>query len=591
MSIKLLPPRLANQIAAGEVVERPASVVKELVENSLDAGANRIELDIERGGHKRIKLRDNGSGIVKDELELALSRHATSKIATLDDLEQILSLGFRGEALASISAVSRLTLTSKPADQEQAWQASCEGRDMAVTLQPAAHPDGTTIDVADIFYNTPARRKFLRTEKTEYQHIEDVIKRIALSRPDVTFILRHNDKVTKRFAATGNDQLAVRVGQVCGKAFVDQAIHTRCDYESIQLEAWLGDAGQMRSSNDCQFSFVNGRGMRDKLILHALRQAYESVLAIAEQPAFVVYLTINPKEVDVNVHPAKHEVRFQQSRLVHDFICKTVCDALAVGDEQQGFHGARADAQPEHDYIRPLVQRGSPQHEQTADYQSASAAPYSGNSTSRHATVQGRTARPSGQNVTGQYQHHYQQLMTPASNEPAEPGHSLPFLAFDEARLYSQDDRCLLLTASSLLPEWLQAMLSAKSVSQPLLMPVTVNVTMTEAALNTLSEAGFEVSDVAGKARLLKVPANLRTLPWAGLFPLILETAPTNSQELVQTLIEGLLAQQNKFVYVWQWFEQLALSQQTDIINRNSQQVARQALVQWIQEEAQHDES
>ena len=193
MPIQLLSPQLANQIAAGEVVERPASVVKELLENSLDAGATKIEVDIEKGGHKRIRIKDNGSGIVKSELQLALSRHATSKITTLDDLEQILSLGFRGEALASISSVSRLTLTSRTESQGEAWQAYCEGREMAVNIQPAAHPVGTTIDVADLFYNTPARRKFLRTEKTEFQHIEEVIKRIALSYPKVSFVLKHND--------------------------------------------------------------------------------------------------------------------------------------------------------------------------------------------------------------------------------------------------------------------------------------------------------------------------------------------------------------------------------------------------------------
>ena len=217
MSIQLLSPQLANQIAAGEVVERPASVVKELLENSLDAGADKIEIDIEKGGHKRIRLKDNGGGIAKDELQLALSRHATSKISTLDDLERILSLGFRGEALASISSVSRLTLTSKTESQNEAWQAYCEGREMAVNIQPAAHPKGTTIDVADLFYNTPARRKFLRAEKTEFQHIEDVVKRIALSYPHASFILKHNGKTTKRYIADKHGSLAPRIAAVVGQ--------------------------------------------------------------------------------------------------------------------------------------------------------------------------------------------------------------------------------------------------------------------------------------------------------------------------------------------------------------------------------------
>lgn len=277
MPIQLLSPQLANQIAAGEVVERPASVVKELLENSLDAGATKIEVDIEKGGHKRIRIKDNGSGIVKSELQLALSRHATSKITTLDDLEQILSLGFRGEALASISSVSRLTLTSRTESQGEAWQTYCEGREMAVNIQPAAHPVGTTIDVADLFYNTPARRKFLRTEKTEFQHIEEVIKRIALSYPKVSFVLKHNDKVAKRFIADKAGSLATRIGAVVGQKFVQNAVHISTEYEGLQIDAWLGNEAMLRSSNDCQFSFVNGRGMRDKLIMHAIRQAYESV--------------------------------------------------------------------------------------------------------------------------------------------------------------------------------------------------------------------------------------------------------------------------------------------------------------------------
>lgn len=355
MPIQLLPPQLANQIAAGEVVERPASVVKELIENSLDAGATKIELDIEKGGHKRIRIRDNGSGISQDELTLALSRHATSKITSLDDLEQILSLGFRGEALASISSVSRLTLTSKPSVQEQAWQAHCEGRDMEVKVNPAAHPDGTTIDVADLFYNTPARRKFLRTEKTEFQHIEDVVRRIALSHSNVSFILKHNGKVVRRYMSSGSDPLSQRIGAVMGQKFLNSALHVVTETHGMKIEAWLGDESMLRSSTDCQFSFVNGRGMRDKLILHAIRQAYESVWGVLEQPSFVVYLCVPPKDVDVNVHPAKHEVRFQQSRLVHDFICKAVADALSEGNDEDNGHYA----EPSHDYIRPLRQEPS----------------------------------------------------------------------------------------------------------------------------------------------------------------------------------------------------------------------------------------
>ncbi|MFY8327930.1 DNA mismatch repair endonuclease MutL [Pseudoalteromonas sp. ZZD1] len=322
MNIEILPARLANQIAAGEVVERPASVVKELVENSLDAGANRIQIDIERGGHKLIRIRDNGSGINKDELTLALSRHATSKLKSLDDLENICSLGFRGEALASISSVSRLTLSSKTKEQEAAWQAFAEGRDMAVQVKPTAHPDGTTIEVKDLFFNTPARRKFLRTEKTEFNHIDELIKRIALSRFDVSITLTHNDKVVRQYRAkTDPTQAITRVAQVAGKAFAEQGLYIESGDTGLQLHGWVLPVG---SSNTTQYTYVNNRMMRDKLILHAIRQAFEEVAGQEELPGFVIYIDIDPRQVDVNVHPAKHEVRFHQGRLVHDFILQAI---------------------------------------------------------------------------------------------------------------------------------------------------------------------------------------------------------------------------------------------------------------------------
>ena len=322
MSIEILPARLANQIAAGEVVERPASVVKELVENSLDAGATRIQVDIERGGHKLIRIRDNGSGIGKDELTLALSRHATSKLKSLDDLESICSLGFRGEALASISSVSRLTLSSKPKEQEAAWQAFAEGRDMAVQVKPTAHPDGTTIEVKDLFFNTPARRKFLRTEKTEFNHIDELLKRIALSRFDVSLTLTHNDKVLRQYRAkTDPNQAITRVAQVAGKAFAEQGAYIESGEAGLMLRGWVLPVG---SANTTQYTYVNNRMMRDKLILHAIRQAFEEVAGPEELPGFVIYIDIDPRQVDVNVHPAKHEVRFHQGRLVHDFILQAI---------------------------------------------------------------------------------------------------------------------------------------------------------------------------------------------------------------------------------------------------------------------------
>ncbi|NUW71014.1 DNA mismatch repair endonuclease MutL [Vibrio mediterranei] len=329
MTIKILPARLANQIAAGEVVERPASVVKELVENSLDSGATRIDIDIEKGGAKLIRVRDNGKGIAKDELQLALSRHATSKIHTLDDLEAIMSLGFRGEALASISSVARLTLTSRPATQEQAWSAYAEGRDMAVKLKPAAHPIGTTLEVLDLFFNTPARRKFLRTEKTEFTHIDELLKRIALSRFDVSINLKHNGKLVRQYRAAKTDaQTEKRIAAVCGAPFVRNMLKIELQHNDLKLHGWITTPEGARAQSDLQYCYVNGRMMKDKLINHAIRQSYENSLAPEQFAAYILFIDIDPHQVDVNVHPAKHEVRFHQARLVHDFIYQALSDAL-----------------------------------------------------------------------------------------------------------------------------------------------------------------------------------------------------------------------------------------------------------------------
>ncbi|RWR02863.1 DNA mismatch repair protein [[Pantoea] beijingensis] len=329
MPIQVLPPQLANQIAAGEVVERPASVVKELVENSLDAGATRIDIDIEKGGAKLIRIRDNGCGIGKDELAMALARHATSKISSLDDLEAIVSLGFRGEALASISSVSRLTLTSRTETQNEAWAAYAEGREMAVTVKPAAHPTGTTLEVLDLFYNTPARRKFMRTEKTEFTHIDEVVRRIALARFDISVSLTHNGKLVRQYRGVSEKgQQERRLGTICGSAFITHALAIEWQHGDLNLRGWVADPAGSRQLTELQYCYVNGRMMRDRLINHAIRQAYQDKLGDDHQPAYVLYLEIDPHQVDVNVHPAKHEVRFHQSRLVHDFIYQGVLSAL-----------------------------------------------------------------------------------------------------------------------------------------------------------------------------------------------------------------------------------------------------------------------
>jgi DNA mismatch repair protein MutL len=343
--IHLLSPRLANQIAAGEVVERPANIVKELVENSLDAGAVHIDVDAEQGGVKLLRVRDDGIGIGKDDLSLSLSRHATSKITTLDDLEAVGTMGFRGEALASISSVSRLTLTSREKTATEAWQVKAEGREMQAEISPAAHPIGTTLEVRDLFFNTPARRKFLRTEKTEFSHLEDTLKKLALSRYDVAFTLRHNQKVihSLRPASRMIDR-EKRVASLLNPQFMDNAVHIETEAAGLTIEGWVGLPTFSRSQADMQYFFVNGRAVRDKLVVHAIKQAYRDVLYHGRQPAFVLYLWLDPKLVDVNVHPTKHEVRFRDGRLVHDFIFRSLHRALGDIRPEQPTGGSISDA-------------------------------------------------------------------------------------------------------------------------------------------------------------------------------------------------------------------------------------------------------
>jgi DNA mismatch repair protein MutL len=327
-SIKILSSQLANQIAAGEVVERPASVLKELCENSLDAGAKNIDIEIEKGGIKLIKVRDDGCGISKDDLSLALSRHATSKIDNLEDLEAVSTLGFRGEALASVASVSRLALTSNTT-KKSGWKAVCEGRDMAVELKPAAHPKGSSVEVRDLFFNTPARRKFLKTENTEYKRIDDSLKKLALSRMDVAFSLKHNQKVQFNLQPAGSQfEQEKRVADICGPAFMEQALFVENNRTDLRLWGWIGLPTFSRSQADLQYLFVNGRSIRDKVVSHAVRQAYQDVLYHGRHPTYVLFLEILPGEVDVNVHPSKHEVRFRDSGSIHSFVSSTITTAL-----------------------------------------------------------------------------------------------------------------------------------------------------------------------------------------------------------------------------------------------------------------------
>jgi DNA mismatch repair protein MutL len=334
--IKALPDHLVNQIAAGEVVDRPASVVKELVENSLDAGAGIVRVALESGGKRRILVTDDGHGIESEELPLALQRHATSKIASLDDLERVASLGFRGEALPSIASVSRLELRSRTELGEHGWKVEVRGGNLS-DVEPSPMEQGTRVEISDLFHNVPARRKFLRTDQTEYKHVRQLLQRHALARFDVAFELSHNGSVTMRepLAMDGEARLR-RLKSVCGEEFIEHALEIDEERGPLRLSGWVAEARYNRAQADQQYFFVNGRAVRDRLIAHAVRKAFDDVLYHGRHPAFVLYLQLPPESVDVNVHPQKTEVRFRDARMVHDFLFSALHRALAASGEGAG---------------------------------------------------------------------------------------------------------------------------------------------------------------------------------------------------------------------------------------------------------------
>jgi len=550
MTIEILPARLANQIAAGEVVERPASVVKELVENSLDAGATALKIDIEKGGAKRIRISDNGSGIAKEELALALSRHATSKIKNLKDLEGICSLGFRGEALASISSVARLTLASKPKEQERAWQASAQGRDMEVTIEPAAHPDGTTIDVVDLFFNTPARRKFMRTEKTEFSHIEEVIKRIALARFDVGIVLTHNAKIIRQYrVATTTAQKARRVAQVCGQAFIDNALEVECQHEGLTFHGWLAKPCFSRNQNDLCYSYVNGRMMRDKLINHAIRQSYHEMLPINTYPAFVLFLTLDVREVDVNVHPAKHEVRFHQGRYIHDFIYSVCNRALIENVENTSHHDEQVSISSAVNYQQQQDSAVAQAQEQIQDYVAPlKSVDYRDNQSSSNGTFSsGRQGGLSAQAnpISAVASQAYQSLMTPHiepktnDNEVVQNDYSeqaLSPLQYVEPNyaLYFEHNKPRLIALS-----WLEEVIELSHIikqwdkgltSQPLLLPIKLQLPSEDMAfifkyLSEFEKLGIVVQQInQSSLQIREYPALLRNQDVNNSFNLLLSS-------------------------------------------------------------------
>ncbi len=328
MPIRQLPDTLVNQIAAGEVVERPASVVKELVENALDAGARRIDIDLEEGGVRLIRIRDDGGGIAAEELPLAVSRHATSKIASLDDLEAVATLGFRGEALPSIASVSRFALTTRRAQDEHGASLQVEGGKVG-EVAPKPHAVGTTVDVRELFYNVPARRKFLRAERTEMGHIEEWLRSLALARPDIELRVSHNGRPSRRYKSDELESLA-RLSETLGEEFARSALRVDHAAAGLRLHGWIAQPSYSRASADQQYVYVNGRSVRDRNIAHAVKMAYQDVLFHGRQPAYVLFLELDPTRVDVNVHPAKHEVRFRDTRLIHDFVYRTLHEALAA---------------------------------------------------------------------------------------------------------------------------------------------------------------------------------------------------------------------------------------------------------------------
>ena len=506
MRIHPLPPQLINQIAAGEVVERPASIVKELLENCFDADAQHIYIDIEQGGIRSISIRDDGYGIDQEDLALALSRHATSKISSLNDLEQVMSMGFRGEALPSISSVARLTLTSRTKDSACAWNISCDGSEKHFDCQPSAHPQGTTVVIRDLFYNIPARRKFLKTEKTEFRHIEQLIKKMALSRFNIGFNLTHNQReilnLKPSFSEPEQEQ---RLAKICNTEFIDNAIKIEFAASDLELSGWVGLPTFSRSQQDMQYFYVNGRLIKDRLVSHAVKQAYQDVLYHGRHPVFVLYLSLDPALVDVNAHPAKTEVRFREGRLVHDFLFRALYRSLAT----QRPESAETPVQTVDYQAPPIPESQQLNNLPTATYQ---------------VTPSSQSALPF--HVEEQIQHYAQEqqnipIISEKLNEQEFPPlgyalahlHSIYILAETKAGLILVDTHAAheRVTYEALKNQYQQGNVA----SQPLLLPIKITVSMMEADLSEslddfFTALGFELNRTAPESLLLRaVPALL----------------------------------------------------------------------------------
>jgi len=497
--IKQLDPKLANQIAAGEVVERPASVVKELLENSLDAKSTEIHVMVEMGGTRLIKIRDNGSGIGKEDLSLALNRHATSKIESIKDLVAVGTLGFRGEALASIASIARLTLTSNDDEGQSGWSVNGE----TLEISPAPHPRGATVEVRDLFFNTPARRKFLRTERTEYQRIDEVLRKASLSHPNVTLTLSHNGKLLRQYRACLTEQDEHRrLSATFGPSFLENALYFSEENHGMRLSGWVSLPTYSRSQSDQQFFFVNTRPIRDKLITHAVKQAYSDVLYHGRQPVFALFLELDPKDVDVNVHPTKHEVRFRDSRNIHDFVFRST-------------HKLLADVRPD-DVIAP-----------TADNFLASVPMQSNFSMQRGSRV-------------GEQVQHYAELLR---NDPVPliTDSDIPPLGYAVAQLHgiyilAQNERGMVIVDMHAAHERItyeRLKVADDGVKkQPLLVPMTIAVSAAESVVvedhaDHLRELGFDITKASEESLIIRgIPALL---------------ARGNSEQLVRDVLSDLL--------------------------------------------------
>jgi DNA mismatch repair protein MutL len=504
-----LSSQLANQIAAGEVVERPASVVKELLENSLDAGATQIEIDVDQGGSRMIRVRDNGAGIHREDLMLALNRHATSKIIDADDLDGIMTLGFRGEALPSIASISRMSLISRQQGDESGWRVSSEGYAPEEAAAPCAHPLGTTVEIRDLFFNTPARRKFLRKEKTEFGHLEEVVKRIALSHFNVGFQLKHNQRVVLSLRpVTNTEQYIERVEAICGQPFRQNALAIEYEAAGLRLWGWVALPTFSRSQGDMQYFFVNGRVIRDKLVSHAIRQAYRDVLYHGRHPAFVLNLEIAPEQVDVNVHPTKHEVRFREGRLAHDFIFRAIHRSLA--DVRPG--DSETEGQTEQSIpmmgVNPLPQQGAAVMPLSSPQPVAS---YGGGA----ATYTRQSNISLG--VQEQLNDAYKVLSASTDGQPLNDSDAdlseVPPLGFAVAQLHgiyilAQNEAGLILVDmhaahERITYEWMKQTFSDGGIkSQPLLVPLSIAVNQKEATLaeefsEVFSSLGFDIQRIA----------------------------------------------------------------------------------------------